>query len=55
MIRMPTLEQARQEARMLKPVAAIAHSIDVTVSPPRTDQLPPRLVKLEFTEKVETE
>jgi len=45
MIYMPTLEQAREEARML-----IARDGGYWL-----DQLPPQRVKLEFIEKVETE
>ena len=44
MIRMPTLEQAREDA----------HIYRMRDGGYWLDQLPPRLVKLEFIEKIET-
>ena len=52
MIRMPTLEQAREEARMLSSRGLIVYVYRMSDGGYWLDQLPPRLVKLEFIEKV---
>ena len=52
MIRMPTLEQAREEARMLSSRGLIVYVYRISDGSYWLDQLPPRLVKLEFLEKV---
>ena len=52
MIRMPTLVQAREEARMLSSRGLIVYVYRMSDGSYWLDQLPPRLVKLEFLEKV---
>ena len=52
MIRMPTLVQAREEARMLSSRGLIVYVYRISDGSYLLDQLPPRLVKLEFLEKV---
>jgi hypothetical protein len=55
MIYMPTLEQAREEARILSARGLTVYIYRMRDSGYWLDQLPPRLVKLEFIEKVEME
>ena len=55
MIRMPTLEQAREEARLLSARGYTVYVYRMRHGGYWLDQLPPRLVKLEFIEKIETE
>ena len=55
MIRMPTLEQAREEARILSSRGLTVYVYRMSDGGYWLDQLPPRLVKLEFIEKVEME
>jgi len=53
MIRMPTLEQAREEARLLNARGLTVYVYRMGDGGYWLDQLPPRLVKLdEFIEKV---
>ena len=52
MLRMPTLEQTREEARMLSSRGLIVYVYRISDGSYLLDQLPPRLVKLEFLEKV---
>ena len=52
MIRMPTLVQAREEARMLSSRGLTVYVYRMSDGSYWLDQLPPRLVKLEFLEKV---
>ena len=53
MIRMPTLEQAREEARLLTARGLTVYVYRMGDGGYWLDQLPPRLVKLdEFIEKV---
>ena len=52
MIRMPTLEEAREEAGRFAEKGLTIHVYRMLDGSYWLDQLPPRLVKLEFVEKV---
>jgi hypothetical protein len=52
MIRMPTLEQAREEARLLTARGLTVYVYRMGDDSYWLDTTPPRLVKLEFIEKV---
>jgi len=52
LIRMPTLERAREEARLLSARGLTVYVYRMGDGGYWLDQLPPRLVKLEFLEKV---
>jgi len=55
MIYMPTLEQAREEARLLSARGLTVYIYRINDGGYWLDQLPPRRVKLELIEKVEAE